>query len=229
MTILVSRACYLVYNTDSTKQQLNFLDITLIMDKEQNIETQIFYKETNAHDYLDYESQHPRHKTSHTTNTNRMEKHLLDLKHHLLSCNYPENIINRDFHNARLQGAAPEPADPKNTIPFVSTNYADINFLPLRKKIESLLKTTINNELKEIFKDTRVVLGLCQPKTLLRLLSKSKFSSNKTAIDIKEAYISAIIKSVYYASHIVKNVNPLLLLTRTSGTLKVILLVTAEM
>ena len=114
-----------------------------------------------------------------------MEKHLLALKQHLLSCNYPENIINIAFHNARLQGPAPEPADPKNTIPFVSTNYADINYLPLRKKIESLLTTTRNNELKEIFKDTRVILGLRQPKILLHLLSKSKFSSNKTAIDIK--------------------------------------------
>ena len=41
-----------LYNTDRTKQQLDFLYITFIMDKEQNIETEIFYKETNAHDYL---------------------------------------------------------------------------------------------------------------------------------------------------------------------------------
>ena len=40
---------------------LNFLDITVILHDDGTIETDIFYKPTNSHKYLNYESFHPKH------------------------------------------------------------------------------------------------------------------------------------------------------------------------
>ena len=172
------------------KQRLNFLDITVIVDSEQNIQTEIFYKETNAHDYLNYNSQHPVH-TLHnipynlakriiifTSDPIIMENHLSNLKSRFLSYNYPEKVIDRAIYNAKLQGPAPKPSSPNSTIPLLSTNFANINFKPMTHKINSILKSTSNNKIQETFKDTKIVLGLRQPKNLLRLLTKSNFTSS---------------------------------------------------
>ena len=40
---------------------INFLDITVLLHKNSYVETDIFYKETNTHDYLNYNSHHPSH------------------------------------------------------------------------------------------------------------------------------------------------------------------------
>ena len=44
-----------VKNKDEKYQKLNFLDITVILHDNNNIETDIFYKSTNSHDYLNYQ------------------------------------------------------------------------------------------------------------------------------------------------------------------------------
>ena len=42
-------------------QTINFLDITIILHENNEIETEIYYKETNSHDYLDFRSHHAKH------------------------------------------------------------------------------------------------------------------------------------------------------------------------
>ena len=39
-------------------QTINFLDITIILHENNEIETEIYYKETNSHDYLDFRRHH---------------------------------------------------------------------------------------------------------------------------------------------------------------------------
>ena len=51
-------------NFDTFVQVLNFLHVPIILH--QNAQTDIFYKETNSHDYLNYFSHHPKHKAKHT-------------------------------------------------------------------------------------------------------------------------------------------------------------------
>ena len=77
------------------------------------------YKDTNAHDYLPHDSAHPDHSkdnvlynlakciTVFVSNEEKIEYRLNELKNWLKSCKYPENVINRAFCNARLQGPAP--------------------------------------------------------------------------------------------------------------------------
>ena len=42
-------------------QVLNFLDIEVILHSNNTVETDIYYKDTNVHDYLPYNSAHPKH------------------------------------------------------------------------------------------------------------------------------------------------------------------------
>ena len=40
-------------------KMLSYLDASIIHHEDGNIETDVYYKETNSHDYLDYHSHHP--------------------------------------------------------------------------------------------------------------------------------------------------------------------------
>ena len=51
----------IIYENDKKIQVLNFLDIKVILHEDMTVETDIYYKLTNAHDYLPYDSTHPEH------------------------------------------------------------------------------------------------------------------------------------------------------------------------
>ena len=42
-------------------QVLSFLDVKIILQEDKAVETDIYYKSTNTHDYLPYDSAHPDH------------------------------------------------------------------------------------------------------------------------------------------------------------------------
>ena len=48
-------------DADNDYQKLHFLDITVILHKNKKVETDIFCKDTNTRDYLNYNSDHPLH------------------------------------------------------------------------------------------------------------------------------------------------------------------------
>ena len=80
-------------------QKLNFLDITIILYENGKIETDIHYKPTNSHKYLNYNSFHPIHCKDNipfnlakriivfVTNSDKMELRLRELEAWLIECN----------------------------------------------------------------------------------------------------------------------------------------------
>ena len=46
-------------NFDTFVHALNFLDVSIILHQNGRLETDIFYKDTNSQDYLNYFSHHP--------------------------------------------------------------------------------------------------------------------------------------------------------------------------
>ena len=167
-------------------QKLNFLDITVLLHENGKVETDIFYKDTNTHDYLDYHSHHPKHIKDNIpynlakkiivfcSNSKTEELRLNELRSWLIECNYPRNLINKKIHFAKLRG----PAGPKSTqhiIPLV-TNYAsNYDCSHLARNCDNLLKGTRNQRIKEVFKNTRTVIAYKQPKNLLRQLTCANF------------------------------------------------------
>ena len=93
----------------------NFLSIK-VLQKDGCIKFDVYYKETNAHDYLSYDSHHPEHTRNNipyvlakriiviSSEESWVERNLGDLKEFLLSRKYPEQVIERGIRNARLQG-----------------------------------------------------------------------------------------------------------------------------
>ena len=90
-----------------------FLDILVIKTEQGTIETDIFYKKTNAHRYLAFESTHP-HKTKRNipytlakriirivSNEEHQQQRLLELSQFLKHCNYPEGLINVNIERAK--------------------------------------------------------------------------------------------------------------------------------
>ena len=185
-----------VINTDVIKHQyLNFLDIKIILHDSREVETDMYYKAINTHDYLDFNSHHPLHVKKNipyvlakriiifTSNFEKKENHLRDLKNWLLKCNYPPKIIKRGIHNAKLQGPAPKPTSDA-TLSLVTTYYGNYDLTNFVKTSNNLLKRSRNERIREVFGNSKTVLSLKQPPNLLRQLTRARFNSLPT--DMKE-------------------------------------------
>ena len=51
----------IIYEKEKKAQVLNFLDVKTTWHKDNSVETDIYYKPTNTHDYLSSDSAHPDH------------------------------------------------------------------------------------------------------------------------------------------------------------------------
>ena len=92
-----------------TTESLNFLDIEIILNNGKFVSTDIFYKETNPHDYLNFHSAHPKHIKDtipfnlakriivFVTDEDTTKKRLNELKQWLINCDYPLRLINKAF------------------------------------------------------------------------------------------------------------------------------------
>ena len=169
------------------------MGIIVILSNSGKITTDVYYKETNSHDYLNFYSHHPRHIINNipyalakriivfTSDYSKMEANLSDLCEYLVNGDYELKIIEKGIHNARLQGPAPEP-DEKTIIPLVSTyfsNYANDNVLDVTK---SLIKQTKDERIKSAFGNVTFINSLRQPPNILRLLCKSQYRDNTHVI-----------------------------------------------
>ena len=170
-------------------QILNFLDIMIILYESGVIETDIFYKATNSHDYLDYRSHHPIHTKNNivyglakkivefVSNYETEEIRMQELSTWLIACNYPKHIVRKGIHDARLQGPGPDPSRKKRTLPFVTTHTSNMASNNIVELSNQLIENATDNRLQTAFKDTKVVLATKQPQNLLRQISRAAFSS----------------------------------------------------
>ena len=79
---------------------MNFLDVSVILHSDRTIGTDIYYKDTNGHDYFSYNSAHLDHAkdnvpynlakriTVFDSNKQKIEYRLTELKNWLKSCKY---------------------------------------------------------------------------------------------------------------------------------------------
>jgi hypothetical protein len=169
----------------NTYNVVNFLDISIILENSIKIKTDIYYKETNTHDYLNYNSHHPYHIKNNipfnlakrivvfTSDYKKETQRLAELKTWLKECEYPDNIIEKAFHNAKLQGPAPRNQS-KEIFPLVTTFYSNLNCQPFITETNLLLNLSLNERVKEVFSNTQPVIAFKQPPNLLRILTSSK-------------------------------------------------------
>ena len=77
---------------------INFVDVSVILHSDCTIEADIYYKDTNTHDYLPYDSAHPDHSKDNVpynlvkrivvfvSNEKKIEYRLNELKNWVKSC-----------------------------------------------------------------------------------------------------------------------------------------------
>ena len=142
--------------------RLNFLDISILLYSDGRIATDIYYKDTNTHDYLLYDSHHPDHVKNNIPFTlakkivvfcssQFVEQRLSELRRSLLACKYPPHIINKGFHNARLQGPAPDPSKKTSPLAFVTTYTSNLDSNKTLTTTKNLLERVQDERLKNIF------------------------------------------------------------------------------
>ena len=161
-------------------EMVNYMSVKLLKSNEGQIKTDIYYKDTNSHDYLSYNSHHPAHTKDNiayclaktiivfTSDEETMEENLADLKKWLLDCGHPKKTIEKGIHNARLQGPANAPSS-KTTIPFTTTYYSNYDSRNILSTATSLIENSKNTRIQNAFKNVQFITSYRQPPNLLRL------------------------------------------------------------
>ena len=134
-------------------ERINSLDINIILDENGVISTDIYYKPTTSHDYLHYDSFHPKHTLENipyclakriivfVSDSEVMEYRLSELKE-LTQCEYPQKIIEKGIHNARLQGPAQNKTADNTIITYIHPNMSNFTFKHIINTTSSLLQNT---------------------------------------------------------------------------------------
>ena len=171
------------------------LDIKIILHESRAIETDIYYKETNTHDYLHYDSHHPPHITKNipynlakrtivfTSDSTKEKIRLKELKSWLLECKYPITTIDKAFHNAKLQRPANDPKKKCKVVPLVSTYSSNYSNKDIVTKANNLLANCDDEKIKNSFKNKKIVLAHKQPPNLLRRHTRASFSNQSNEMN----------------------------------------------
>ena len=168
---------------------VSFLDVWLRHHLDSTIETDVFYKSTNNHDYLDYFSHHPQHVKDNVpynlakrivvfcSDPEVEEQRLKELRKWLMICNYPEKLITDKFFKAKLQGPTPCKIESKDIVPFVTTHFSNYDARNILTSAKSLIQSSTNERVRTVFNNIQPILSLRQPNNLLRQFSRAAFSS----------------------------------------------------
>ena len=173
-------------------QKLVFLSLIIHLDSNGNIWTNVYYKPTNTHEYLHFKSHHPEHIKKNiphvlakrililSTKEKDQKKNLSDLRVWLKHCGYPDSLIDKGIHTAKLQG--PAPGDTTKALPLINTYYSNYDNKAVSTVASQLINSSKNERVQEAFKDVQFVQALKQPPNLLRTLSNSALIRNDNTI-----------------------------------------------
>ena len=167
----------------------NFLSIKVLQQSDGTICFDVFYKETNAHDYLAFDSHHPNHTKTNIPYTLAkriivisskeawVERNLSDLRQFLLDRNYPADVINKGIYNAQLQGPAP-PSSNTKVVPLITPFLGNLDSSNIVNTTRDLIMSSSNERLQKAFDSTKLVQCYTQTPSLLQIVSSSRFNSN---------------------------------------------------
>ena len=178
----------------------SFLAVRVILHNRRIVETELYYKDTNNHHYLEYSSFHAKHVKDNipfnffkkiivfTSNPEKEKIELERMKNWLYKSGYPKFVVDKGLHNAKLQGPAPNPANKKDIIPFVTQNCSNYSGKMVTKKLRLLIERCPDQETKEFFSSKEIVQAVRQPPNILRQLTSAKFDSERHSPELAGTY-----------------------------------------
>ncbi|XP_071122593.1 uncharacterized protein [Mytilus edulis] len=178
------------FTIESSEQRLPFLDI-LILKNGTTLTTDIYYKKTDTHQYLNFHSCHPSHTKRNipfclarrvctiVSDDFTKELRLNELKVFLKEQNYPNPLIEKGIEKAKaipmteLRSTARKESNTE-LIPFVSTHnpYNPDIFNVIKANLPVLQKT---KKLKKLFPTEKFLKSKRQPLNLKKILTRAKF------------------------------------------------------
>ena len=180
----------LKFTQECSPSEIPFLDI-LVYLKNNAVYTDLYYKPTDTHQYLHFNSCHPRH-TKHNIpysqarrlctiidDTEIRDKRLADMANFFIERGYPTKLVELGINKAK---AIPQstlrqvkPKDNIDTLPFVFThNPSNPNMVPLVKSTLNILNT--DSRMKKVLDSTKFIASRRQPNNLGRMLTKACFT-----------------------------------------------------
>ena len=120
------------FTMEKHTDKLPFLDV--MKNEDGTISTDIFYKTTNTHRYLDFRSCHKHHvkinvpfKISRklclvVSDKDRLDHRLKELKGFLLACHYPAKVIDEAISSAKDRTQHQRPRRNEDVLPLVITH-----------------------------------------------------------------------------------------------------------
>jgi hypothetical protein len=157
-----------------------------MINKNFGIETDIYYKETDGHQYLNYKSCHPKHTknnipynlmnriTTFVNNEERKNFRLSEMKAWLTKLSYPEKlledaIIKAKENSSTIAKRKPRKKDDTKVINYITThNPNNSDIYPIIREVFSKLKT--NSDTKNSFEKTDIRKCNRQPRNLKKML-----------------------------------------------------------
>ena len=167
-------------------KESDFLDIhKKVVDYE--VELDVFRKPTDAFNFLHYNSCHPKHTRNNIAlslakrivriSSHNRDARLDELVNNLVIRGHPRESILEAFSKVFTPRKEPNDGDP---IVFTTTHNPSVGYP--RKFIKNIFKDVQGDTMKKVFKNSRVIMGTRQPKSLRRLLIRSRFSLVKKKI-----------------------------------------------
>ena len=179
------------FTIETSEHELPFLDI-LIKLSNNKITTDIYYKKTDTHQYLNFHSCHPSHTKRNipycmarrlcaiVVDERLREVRLRELSLFLQRQKYPLGIIIDGIEKAKQLSVAelrtPRPKTNSDIIPFVHTHDPGITnvFTTVKANIPILMRS---ERIKRIIPHNKIIDSRRQPLNLKRILSRAKFQS----------------------------------------------------
>lgn len=189
----------ITFTMEHDNDKLPFLDI-LLYKKGNKLMTDIFYKDTDTHQYLNFYSCHPKHNKNNipyclarricsiVSDPEIKTKRLNELEEFLNRQNYPKKIIMKGIQKAASLPitelrSTKDKSKNKNILPLVITHN------PNNPQIVNMIKqdiTFLNNSgrMKSIMDKTDLIISRRQPKNLKRHLTQAKFVENENPVTV---------------------------------------------
>ena len=161
------------------------------------ITTDIFYKATDTHNYLNFYSCHPSHTKRNIPYTlarkvctvvdtlDERNQRLQELEYFLKLQKYPEGVINAGIEKARdksieeLRQVSQRQESDQQIIPFVVThNPHHLNIVSIAKMNFPILQQSAR--LQQLISHENIIGSRRQPKNLKRILTRARFVENPT-------------------------------------------------
>jgi hypothetical protein len=170
-----------------------FLDVSIVKNSDNKLETNVFEKSTNCHQYIEFSSCHPTSckagipysqakRYRRITSDNEMFIADCDrIRQHFKDRNYPDDIVNHAISKAssltQQEALRSTMKDKQDIIPFVCTYNPSLpNIGKVINQYWGLLKYSSNKSVRDIF-NSKPVVAFKRPTNLQDILVHSKMQT----------------------------------------------------